>query len=262
MGFIGPRFDTVVGAIFLVIVLVSPAGLMGMWERAHALSRGERRVVGAAPIDRAAAARRMSVSSLRNKPGSATSHTEAVVVIRAQPPTGGHDYESSRSAGGSSFSARRARGRRGRARRGAAQPPERRGAAQARDPVGLPGRVRRVLRATSAARRRRSRSSPARSPSTRRSRAGMDGRLDRRAPIKIVGYGCSNDTAAKAITETKRLMEQLRCRHHDRPAVGRRGDRRRELREGASHEDVPQRHLGRAGHDAQGAGAELLPLQR
>ena len=27
--------------------------------------------------------------------------------------------------------------------------------------------------------------------------------------IKIVGYGCSNDTAAKAISETKRLMEKL-----------------------------------------------------
>ena len=27
--------------------------------------------------------------------------------------------------------------------------------------------------------------------------------------VKIVGYGCSNDTAAKAIAETKRLMEKL-----------------------------------------------------
>ena len=34
IGFIGPRFDTVIGIIFLVIVLVSPAGLMGIWERA------------------------------------------------------------------------------------------------------------------------------------------------------------------------------------------------------------------------------------
>ena len=31
--------------------------------------------------------------------------------------------------------------------------------------------------------------------------------------------------------------------------------------QGASRSHVPQRHLGRAGHDAQGAGAELLPLQ-
>ena len=34
IGFIGPRFDTVIGIIFLAIVLVSPAGLMGIWERA------------------------------------------------------------------------------------------------------------------------------------------------------------------------------------------------------------------------------------
>jgi branched-chain amino acid transport system permease protein len=37
IGFIGPRFDTVIGLIFLVIVLVSPAGLMGVWERALGL---------------------------------------------------------------------------------------------------------------------------------------------------------------------------------------------------------------------------------
>ena len=28
------------------------------------------------------------------------------------------------------------------------------------------------------------------------------------------------------------------------------------------NEDVRRRHRGRAGHDAEGAGAELLPLQR
>jgi branched-chain amino acid transport system permease protein len=37
IGFIGPRFDSVIGIIFLVIVLVSPAGLMGVWERALGL---------------------------------------------------------------------------------------------------------------------------------------------------------------------------------------------------------------------------------
>src|SRR5437762_12719669 len=30
---IGPRLDTLIGAIFLVIVVVSPGGLMGLWER-------------------------------------------------------------------------------------------------------------------------------------------------------------------------------------------------------------------------------------
>jgi branched-chain amino acid transport system permease protein len=41
IGFIGPRFETLIGAIFLVIVLVSPGGLIGLWERGVALtSRG------------------------------------------------------------------------------------------------------------------------------------------------------------------------------------------------------------------------------
>jgi branched-chain amino acid transport system permease protein len=43
IGFIGPRFATLLGAIFLVIVLVSPGGLMGLWERALSLVPGQRR---------------------------------------------------------------------------------------------------------------------------------------------------------------------------------------------------------------------------
>ncbi len=39
--------------------------------------------------------------------------------------------------------------------------------------------------------------------------AGMKGIVVAGTPIQIVGYGCSNDTAAKAISETKRLMEKL-----------------------------------------------------
>ncbi len=33
ISFIGPRFHTLIGAIFLVIVLVSPGGLIGLWDR-------------------------------------------------------------------------------------------------------------------------------------------------------------------------------------------------------------------------------------
>jgi branched-chain amino acid transport system permease protein len=43
IGFVGPRFATLIGAIFLVIVLVSPGGLMGLWERALSLVPGQRR---------------------------------------------------------------------------------------------------------------------------------------------------------------------------------------------------------------------------
>ena len=40
ISFIGPRFHTLIGAIFLVIVLVSPGGLIGLWERAVILFSG------------------------------------------------------------------------------------------------------------------------------------------------------------------------------------------------------------------------------
>jgi branched-chain amino acid transport system permease protein len=46
--FIGPRFHTLIGAIFLVIVLVSPGGLIGLWERVVNLFSGRRR----GPLDR------------------------------------------------------------------------------------------------------------------------------------------------------------------------------------------------------------------
>ena len=43
ISFIGPRFHTLIGAIFLVIVLVSPGGLVGLWERVVELTSGRRR---------------------------------------------------------------------------------------------------------------------------------------------------------------------------------------------------------------------------
>lgn len=48
IGFIGPRFHTLIGLIFLAIVLVSPGGLVGLWDRAVALVSGRRR----GPTDR------------------------------------------------------------------------------------------------------------------------------------------------------------------------------------------------------------------
>jgi branched-chain amino acid transport system permease protein len=42
IGFIGPRFHTLIGAIFLLIVLVSPGGLVGLWEHILKLFSGRR----------------------------------------------------------------------------------------------------------------------------------------------------------------------------------------------------------------------------
>lgn len=51
IGFIGPRFETLIGAVFLVIVLVSPGGLIGLWERALALTTRRGGPPGRDPID-------------------------------------------------------------------------------------------------------------------------------------------------------------------------------------------------------------------
>ncbi len=48
ISFIGPRFHTLIGAIFLVIVLVSPGGLIGLWDRVVELTFGRHR----GPTDR------------------------------------------------------------------------------------------------------------------------------------------------------------------------------------------------------------------
>jgi branched-chain amino acid transport system permease protein len=43
ISFIGPRFHTLIGLIFLALVLVSPGGLIGLWERAVTKVSGRRR---------------------------------------------------------------------------------------------------------------------------------------------------------------------------------------------------------------------------
>jgi branched-chain amino acid transport system permease protein len=51
IGFIGPRFSTVIGIIFLAVVLVSPSGLMGLWDRAlGTLRRREPGSGGTTPV--------------------------------------------------------------------------------------------------------------------------------------------------------------------------------------------------------------------
>jgi branched-chain amino acid transport system permease protein len=53
VGFIGERFHTLIGAIFLVIVLLSPGGLMGVWGSAEDVVR-RRRLPGRLGVGRTA----------------------------------------------------------------------------------------------------------------------------------------------------------------------------------------------------------------
>jgi branched-chain amino acid transport system permease protein len=47
LGFIGPQFNTLIGLVFLAIVLLSPGGLLGIWEAIRGFVR--RHMGGAAP---------------------------------------------------------------------------------------------------------------------------------------------------------------------------------------------------------------------
>jgi branched-chain amino acid transport system permease protein len=56
---LGPaRFNTLIGVLFLVIVLASPGGIIGIWERAAANFRRPRRNGSAGPVPAPAPAAR------------------------------------------------------------------------------------------------------------------------------------------------------------------------------------------------------------
>ena len=75
--------------------------------------------------------------------------------------------------------------------------------------------------------------------------AGMTGINAGGANVKIVGYGCGNDTVPLAVTETKRLMEQLKADVMIGPLSGDEAVSVAQLREVAPDEDVHHRD-GRA----------------
>ena len=91
---------------------------------------------------------------------------------------------------------------------------------------------------------------------------GHDRHQGRQHDVKIVGYGCGDDTAATAIKETRRLMEQLRADVMVGPLSGDEAVVGRELCEVAPDEDVHHRHGRVAGPDAADRAEERVPLPR
>ena len=87
-------------------------------------------------------------------------------------------------------------------------------------------------------------------------------RRDRRPPAQARRRGLRRRHVGHGDQGGPPAHGAARRRRHDRPALRRRVDRGRQLRQAAPGQDVRRRLRGRAGHDAQGAGAELLPLQR
>ena len=158
IGFIGPRFDTLIGAIFLVIVLVSPGGLIGLWERALTLVSGRRRDP---PIERRSSSSRPSPTSERRRRPQRRCTCMSASPVARRHSTGSikeEDRGMSRlsSEGGQlvPLAALAAVDRRDR-RVGGDRADRGRHADQDRRHVGLPGRVRLVRQPGSRRRRHR-----------------------------------------------------------------------------------------------------------
>ena len=93
-------------------------------------------------------------------------------------------------------------------------------------------------------------------------RKGITGGSIAGHPIKIVAVGCGSDNADLAIKETRRIMEQNKADVMIGPLSGDESVAIAQLRQAAPDADLRRRLGRRAGHHAEGAGAELLPLQR
>ena len=91
---------------------------------------------------------------------------------------------------------------------------------------------------------------------------GFTGAVAGGRPIDVVGVGCGDATRRPHHPGGAHARRAGRRRDRDRPALGRRGDRRRQLRQGPPGRHVHRRHRRVAGPDAGRAGAELLPLPR
>ena len=78
-------------------------------------------------------------------------------------------------------------------------------------------------------------------------------------PVTFV-KGCSDATPDVALAEARRLVEQVKVDILIGPLSGSEGIAIANYSEEATEQHIRQRHLGRAGHDAQGPVAELLPV--
>ncbi len=245
IGFVSDRFHTLIGVIFLVIVLVSPDGLMGLWERATSRTRrgpaaGETSGGGGygRPVPAGGRGHRRSPVRRATPPRTNVTAEEEETGMSAVEGAGA-GRSGRRSAWGSWRLAVAGCGASDNIELGAraARPPSRRASAPASSAATAPDGLRRPSSSRRAARARRSRSRS--SPSARarsasfdkqnmagavaaiaqfagakpknpsKPREGWTGGAISGHPLKLVGVGCGDDTADTAIKETRRLMEQL-----------------------------------------------------
>ena len=84
ISFVGPRFHTLIGLVFLAIVLVSPTGLIGLWERFLDL-RHERQARRVGRPSRSSRSRRAAMRDQRmRRPINGVRATSQMYVVQAQ----------------------------------------------------------------------------------------------------------------------------------------------------------------------------------
>ena len=265
---IGSRFNTVVGLIFLAIVLLSPGGLMGIWEsltdrlrrrpdsRAASRSRATTRPRDPGPKEERHALARPHRP--RQTPG--TSRKGGTMRDREE----GRPYRlfdpARRARRSPSPPSPPAAAETTTTRRPATPPPPPTpapAAAASGEPIKIgifsnnEGALR-ALRGPDVGRRDAAAHQPRCDREERRPDRGRRRRHHRRPADRDrvrrlrldAGQGGRGGPAARRAGEG---------RHPRRPALGQRGHRRRELLQGAAGSHVRERHLGRAGHDAEGA---------
>ena len=132
-----------------------------------------------------------------------------------------------------------------------------------RDHDRLQGRIRLRLRADIGGARLPSRKyAGGKASNPNKPSAGMTGITAGGKQIKIVGYGCGNDTVPPAVTETKRLMEQLNADVMIGPLSGDEAVSVANYAKSHPDEDVHHRHGGLAGSDPADRAEERVPLPR
>ena len=241
---LGPaRFNTLIGVLFLIIVLVSPGGIIGIWERveaklAKAPSQGERRT--GAGRQQGPQRSRDSHHRIGHKEekGSATTYTRRdgrCLARRSRSRAAADDDGGDSNAGGDAKTQEQPAGT---IKIGFLSDCE--GAfGSFFEPTASGANLALIKYAGRQGGRREADRRRDRRQDRRQGRRDRQLRLRRRHRRQGDRRDAPHDGAGGR-------------RHHGRPALRRRGHRGRQLREGAPGQDVRQRHRGRAGLDAEG----------
>ena len=194
---LGPaRFNTLIGVLFLIIVLASPGGIIGIWDRVAAKLRRPRRngSAGPAPAPHAGAIAR-STSSHRGEKGSATTYTRRDGRCPARPSRS--PAAAATTSGGSDN-----------ASGGASQQAAGGGTIKIGFLSDCEGAFGSFFEPTASGANLALIKYAGAKPAGDKPTDGVTGAKIAGKDVEIVSYGCADDTADKAIEETRRMMEQ------------------------------------------------------